>query len=105
MDSPGRPRAGNIFIFNNGFRVWELSCDQSSVDEIVQPVDGANYRLAPGVAYAPAEPVWTYAEQLRRGREVPANQVYRAYRYAPDYPGLQGLDLTPGEPIELYDTP
>ena len=49
------------------------------------------------------EPVPT--EQLRSGREVPANQVYRAYRYAPDYPGLQGLDLTPGEPIELYDTP
>ena len=39
------------------------------------------------------------------GWERPANQVYRAYRYAPDYPGLQGLDLTPGEPIELYDTP
>ena len=128
-----------------------------------------NYRLNPGLAYAPAEPVWTYTaptpgdfyapyisgaqrlpngntlicdgvhgtlfevtpagktvwkyvnpttgsgplrqgepvptEQLRSGREVPANQVYRAYRYAPDYPGLQGLDLTPGEPIELYDTP
>ena len=129
-------------------------------------MDGANYRLDPGVAYAPAEPVWTYTaatpsdffapyisgtqrlpngntlicdgvhgtlfevtpagktvwkyvnpttgsgplrqdepvptEQLRSGRVVPANQVYRAYRYAPDYPGLQGLDLTPGEPIELY---
>ena len=44
-------------------------------------------------------------EQARRGRrERPANHVYRAYRYAPDYPGLQGLDLTPGEPIELYST-
>ena len=38
------------------------------------------------------------------GQERPANQVYRAYRYAPGYPGLQGLDLTPGEPIELYST-
>ena len=43
-------------------------------------------------------------EKARSGRDVPANQVYRAYRYAPDYPGLQGLDLTPGEPIELYPT-
>ena len=43
-------------------------------------------------------------EQWREGRERPANMVYRAYRYAPDYPGLQGLDLTPGEPIELYST-
>ena len=160
---PGRPGAGNILIFNNGLRTWR---PYSSVDEIVPPVDGANYRLDPGVAYAPAEPVWTYiaatpsdffapfisgtqrlpngntlicdgvhgtlfevtpagktvwkyvnpttgsgplrqgepvpTEQLRSDREVPANRVYRAYRYAPDYPGLQGLDLTPGEPIELY---
>ena len=166
---PGRPGAGNILIFNNGIRVWEFPRDYSSVDEIVPPVDGANYRLDPDSAYAPAEPVWTYTaatpsdffasyisgaqrlpngntlicdgvhgtlfevtpagktvwkyvnpmtgngplrqgqpvptEQLRSGKEVPANQVYRAYRYAPDYPGLQGLDLTPGEPIELYDTP
>ena len=164
---PGRPGAGNILIFNNGIGVWKFPRDYSSVDEIVPPVDGANYRLDPGVAYAPAEPVWTYTaatpsdffapyisgtqrlpngntlicdgvhgtlfevtpagktvwkyvnpttgsgplrqdepvptEQLRSGRVVPANQVYRAYRYAPDYPGLQGLDLTPGEPIELYD--
>ena len=40
----------------------------------------------------------------KNGKERPANLVYRAYRYAPDYPGLQGLDLTPGEPIELYPT-
>ena len=165
---PGRPGAGNILIFNNGIRVWEFPRDYSSVDEIVPPVDGANYRLDPGVAYAPAEPVWTYTaatpsdffapmisgtqrlpngntlicdgvhgtlfevtpagktvwkyvnpttssgplrqgepvptEQLRNGREALANRVYRAYRYAPDYPGLQGLDLTPGEPIELDST-
>ena len=162
---PPRPaRAGNILIFNNGGKRA-----YSSVDEIVPPVDGANYRLNPGLAYAPAEPVWTYTaatpsdfyahnisgaqrlpngntlicdgvhgtlfevtpagktvwkyvnpitsdgplrqgepvptEKLRSGREAPANRVYRAYRYAPDYPGLQGMDLTPGEPIELYDTP
>ncbi len=167
---PGRPGAGNILIFNNGIRVWERPRAYSSVDEIVPPVDGANYRLNPDRAYAPAEPVWTYTaatpsdffagyisgaqrlpngntlicdgvhgtlfevtptgktvwkyvnpmtsdgpvrqgepvptEQLKKiGRVAPANQVYRAYRYAPDYPGLQGLDLTPGEPIELYATP
>ena len=42
-------------------------------------------------------------EHRKNGKEKPANRVYRAYRYAPDYPGLQGLDLT-GEPIELYST-
>ena len=171
---PGRPGAGNILIFNNGLRAYDLPRDYSSVDEIVPPVDGANYRLDPGVAYAPEEPVWTYTAAtpsdffapyisgtqrlpngntlicdgvhgtlfevtpagktvwkyvnpttgsgpLRQGepvpteqrrsaaaggrKVVPANQMYRAYRYAPDYPGLQELDLTPGEPIELYDTP
>ncbi len=30
-----------------------------------------------------------------------ANAVYRVEWYPPDHPGLQGLDLTPGEPLEL----
>ena len=33
------------------------------------------------------------------------NQLYRAARYAPDYPGLQGLDLTPKGTIEIYPEP
>ena len=39
------------------------------------------------------------------GWETWQNTVYRAYRYAPDYPGLQYLDLTPGDPIELAAAP
>ena len=164
---PGLAGAGNILIFNNGWEFPDFRREYSSVDEIVPPVDGANYRLNPDQAYAPAEPVWTYtaatpsdfyapivsgAQRLPNGNtlicygtrgtifevtpagktvwkyvnpttsdgilrqgdpleppgdgeERPDNQLYRAYRYAPDYPGLQGLDLTPGAPIELYDTP
>ncbi len=30
------------------------------------------------------------------------NMVFRVYRYAPDYPGLAGQDLTPQDPIEIY---
>ena len=30
------------------------------------------------------------------------NALYRAYRYPPDYPGLQHYDLTPQGPIERY---
>ena len=165
---PGLPGAGNILIFNNGVEFTDFIRGYSTVDEIVPPVDGANYRLNPDSAYAPVEPVWAYTaatpsdfyaeyisgaqrlpngntlicdgvhgtlfevtpagktvwkyvnprtssgplrqgepvptEQLRSGTEVPANRVYRAYRYAPDYPGLQGMDLTPGEPIELDST-
>ena len=52
--------------------------------------------------------VWKYVNPvtdsgpLVQGDPVPIglNVVFRAYRYAPDYPGLQGRDLTPGEPIE-----
>ena len=44
---------------------------------------------------------------LTQGEPIPvdnnrnANVVFRATRYAPDYPGLAGRDLTPGEPIEI----
>jgi len=31
--------------------------------------------------------------------------VFRAYRYAPDHPGFDGKDLTPGDPLELYTKP
>ena len=27
--------------------------------------------------------------------------IFRAYRYGPDYPGLKGRDLTPGDPIDM----
>ena len=162
--APGLPGAGNILIFNNGAEFADFRRGYSSVDEIAPPVDGANYRLNPDSAYAPAEPVWVYTaatpsdffsayisgaqrlpngntlicdgvhgtlfevtpagktvwkyinpstsqrpliqgesvpfKQRESGTVVPANQVYRAYRYASDYPGLQGLDLTPGDRIE-----
>jgi len=32
------------------------------------------------------------------------NWAFRVYRYAPDFPGFDGKDLTPGDPIELYTT-
>jgi hypothetical protein len=31
------------------------------------------------------------------------NATFRIYRYAPDYPGLDGRDLMPGDPVELTD--
>ena len=162
--APGLPGAGNILIFNNGDEFTDFRRGYSSVDEIAPPVDGANYRLNPDLAYAPVEPVWVYTaatpsdffaawisgaqrlpngntlicdgvhgtlfevtpagktvwkyinpstsqgpllqgesvpfKQNESGTVAPTNQVYRAYRYASDYPGLQGLDLTPGDRIE-----
>jgi hypothetical protein len=36
-------------------------------------------------------------------RETWSNQMFRIRRYAPDFPGLIGRDLTPTDPLELYD--
>lgn len=33
------------------------------------------------------------------------NAVFKVHRYGPDYPGLAGRDLIPGEPIEANPTP
>jgi hypothetical protein len=51
--------------------------------------------------------VWKYvnpvtsAGPLAQGDPVAGNFVFRAYRYAPDFPGLEGMDLTPGGAIEI----
>ncbi|MBP9191570.1 MAG: aryl-sulfate sulfotransferase [Ignavibacteria bacterium] len=51
------PGGGNIMAFNN-----REGTNASHVIEIIPPVDSlGNYTLAPGTAYAPASPVWTYA--------------------------------------------
>ena len=55
------------------------------------------------------ETVWKYVNPvtasgpLVQGNSPPdgSNHVFRALRYAPGYAGLQGRDLTPGDPIEL----
>ena len=165
--APGLPGAGNILVFNNGYELVEDPPLRSSIEEIAPPMNGYAYRRAPGAAYPPAEPAWTYTAQtpqdfysrimgcvqrlpngntlicdstsgvvfqvtpdgkqvwkyvypmdadtpLNQGEEasprenlqhlhVLNNAVYRAYWYAPDHPGLQHYDLTPGDTIELYE--
>ena len=147
--------AGNILVFNNGRN--RPGGDYSTVDEIVPPISGNLYSLAPGSAYEPAEATWTYqapeptefysqnisgAQRLPNGNtlicsgakgtffEVDANDdvlwnyvspisaespvpggggglvvnnVFRAIRYAPDFEGLSGRDLTPGETLKASD--
>jgi len=56
---PGRPGAGNILVYNNGYA--RLGTDYSSVDEIVPPVDeNGHYTIEAGEAFGPREPVWSY---------------------------------------------
>jgi hypothetical protein len=52
--------------------------------------------------------LWEYRNPVAGGapttqgsEPMGSTAVFRAYRYAPDYPGLAGEDLTPGDYIEL----
>ncbi len=55
----GRPGSGHILVFNNGRA--RPDGDYSSVDEIVPPVNSdGSYRIAPGTAFEPSDPVWSY---------------------------------------------
>ncbi len=42
---------------------------------------------------------------LTQGDPVTNSGVPKARRYPPDYPGLAGKDLTPGDPVELFTRP
>jgi hypothetical protein len=67
------------------------------------------------VTYA-GEVVWKYINPvtgegpLTQGDRIPeggtgqTNSVFRVHRYAPDFPGLDDKNMTPGDPIELYPT-
>jgi formylglycine-generating enzyme required for sulfatase activity/phosphatidylethanolamine-binding protein (PEBP) family uncharacterized protein len=57
----GRPGAGHLTIFNNGYeRGW------SSIEEIVPPVDAAGrYALEAGKAFGPEKPAWHYEAKNR----------------------------------------
>jgi len=54
--------------------------------------------------------VWEYKNPVTingtasQGDTIPpeTNDVFRCYRYAPDYPGLVGKTLIPGSPVEIY---
>ncbi len=57
------------------------------------------------------EVLWEYIIPLygdfpaTQGQGVSNNSSFRAYKYAPDYPGLVGKDLTPGSTIEQGENP
>jgi len=55
--------------------------------------------------------VWRYVNPIgttgptMQGTAPAGNNVFRAERYATDYAGLIGQDLTPGDPLELFNAP
>ena len=56
----GLPGAGHLLLFNNGPE--RPGGSYSSVDELVLPADSlGGYTRAPGKAYGPDQPVWSYS--------------------------------------------
>ena len=59
---------------------------------------------------ADREVAWLYINPvnddgpMNQGDPPVRNNVFRIHRYAPDYPGFEGRDMTPGDPIERYPT-
>ena len=98
--SPARSGAqrllnGNTLICNSFTgALFEVTPESETVWKYISPAVG----LTPLRQGAPM-PIL----ELKQGVPDWANWVSRAIRYAPDYPGLRALDLTPGDPIELYE--
>ena len=83
------PNGNTLFCYSRLGIIWEVTPAGKTVWKYLNPA------LLPGGPARQGELI---------GRHV-NNPVYRAYHYPPDYPGLDKLDLTPGEPIELPALP
>ena len=72
---------------------------------IMQGPQGTFFEITPqdSIVWYYINPVNTNGP-MTQGDPVTANTLFWAVRYAPDYPGFDGQDMTPGEPIELYPT-
>ena len=121
-DSAAYPPAGPVWTYDAGADFYAPA--QSGAQRlpngntlILDSARGAIIEVT-----AEGQEVWRYINPvtpdgtLQQGAPMPTtvrpdgvrvynNRLFRVYRYAPDYPGLQGLDLTPGEPVELPAAP
>ena len=75
--------------------IFEVTPDGATVWRYVNPV------VASGPIYQ-GDPIAVAISPEESNAESWFNRIYRAYRYAPDYPGLQHYDLTPKGTLERY---
>ena len=75
---------------------FQVTPEGKTVWKYINPVINTGVPLRQGEAM----PVRDYRETPLGAATAWQNLAYRAYWYAPDYPGLQGLDLTPKGTIE-----
>ena len=88
------PNGNTLICEGMSGNVFQVTPDGKTVWQYVYPMDGD----APLKQGAEAQ---ILAQAY--GGAIFNNAVYRAYWYAPDHPGLQKYDLTPGDAIELYE--
>lgn len=89
------PNGNTLICEGMSGNVFQVTPDGKTVWQYVYPMDG-DAPLKQGEQSS-------IRTQLSRGDALFNNAVYRAYWYAPDHPGLQKYDLTPGDTIELYE--
>ena len=95
--APGRsgvqrlPNGNTLICVSNKGTVLEVTPDGKTVWKYINPV------LRDGRILNPGDPMPYRVPRLWQSSNTPEwqNKLYRAHRYPPDYPGLQGLDLTP----------
>lgn len=88
MGGAQRQVNGNTLICDAyGGRFFEVTDSLEMVWEYLSPVSDAGI----------------HTQGVPKGDE--SFNVFKVRRYPPDYPGLAGRDLTPGDPIENFDAP
>jgi hypothetical protein len=75
-----QPNGNFVICEGAGGRLFEVTQEGDVVWEYINPE--GNFGISP------------------QGSDPQQNSVFRAYRYGPDYPGFQGRDMTPGDPLE-----
>jgi hypothetical protein len=85
------PNGNTIICEGNSGRFFEVTRDSQVVWRYLNPVTDS-IRLFQG-------------DTVPGGMMGKQNATFRVTRYAPDYPGLAGKDLTPGYPLERYRSP
>jgi len=75
------PNGNTLICVGNDGRIFEVDINGVIHWDYITPLHGNN--------------------PIEQGNPVAANSVFATIRYAPDFEGFVGKDLTPGEPIEL----
>lgn len=87
------PNGNTIIVEGTAGRIFEVTQEGDVVWDYISPV-------AVGRIFAQGDTIPPHGFNPNWG----ANVLFRAYRYKPDYAGLQGRDLTPKGPIEALAT-